>query len=327
MIPVTAFHTKTREQLKWAQKIFITYQQSLNGKVSLVFAVIKKFYGFAVFVISELFECLAFILSSIAKFTLLVASKLSTFSHYTKRRLYVWKILSTRKKWYVNKEGSFYNPKLKATIRPNWECSWTLSRLQNQYNGFESKEIAQDAAFKMWMKKRRLESRLDMRDIAIKIPLNLSEKILSNKINLRKASPKDADLILTFLENLGHPKDDENMKARIQAYSYGNHNHILIAEKGKIIVGFIAFIIYDLFACKGKRCHIEKLVVDSSPSGLSIKRKLMQSVESFVRDNEGTFIDLMSDSARSEQTTHDFYKFMGYENDNSSAKTYLRKEL
>ena len=327
MISVTELHAKTREQLNRAQKKFIPYQQSLNNIVFPILALITKSYGFAVFIISKAFEHLAFMLSSIAKFTFFVASKASTFSQYTQRRIYVWRILSARKKWYVNKEGSFYNPKLKATIRPNWECSWTISRLNNQYNGFESKEIAQDTAFKMWMKKRRLESRLDMRDITIKIPLNLSQKILPNKIHIRKASPKDADLILAFMENLGHPKGDENMKTRIQAYSYGNHNHILVAEKGKRIVGFIAFIIYDLFACKGKRGHIEKLVVDYAPSDLSIKRKLMQGVESFVRDNEGTCIDLMTGSAPPEDATYDFYKFMGYENDYSSSKTYLRKEL
>lgn len=327
MISITELQTKTREQLKRAQRLFITYQQSLKSKVSPLLVLITKFYGFAVSFISKLFEFLAFVLSSCAKFTFFIASKTSTIAQHAQRRIYVWKILSARKKWYVNKEGSFYNPKLKVTIRPIWECSWTINRLNDQFNGFESKEIAQDTAFKMWMKKRRLESRLDMRDIAIKIPLNLNHKILPNKIHLRKASPKDAEQILTFMENLGHPKGDENMKARIQAYSYGNHNHILVAEKGKIIVGYVAFIIYDLFACKGKRCHIEKLVVESAPSDLSIKRKLMQGVESFVRDNEGTLIDLMTGAGRNEDATQDFYKFMGYENDNSSSKTYLRKEL
>jgi len=101
----------------------------------------------------------------------------------------------------------------------------------------------------------------------------------------------------------------------------------MIAERGKMAVGFIAFVIYDLLTCEGKRCHIEELIVDVNPSALSIKRKLIEAVETYARENNGKIIDLTTGSFQEKDSTQDIYKFLGYENDTASAKMYLKKEL
>jgi N-acetylglutamate synthase-like GNAT family acetyltransferase len=243
------------------------------------------------------------------------------------RKVYVWKILSVRKKWYQLKNGGLYNPKLKATVYPSWECTWNLSRQNDNLRGLDSKEYAQDIAFKLWMKKRRLKNKLGFSDIQMTIPLTMGPKILSNKIYIRKATTKDAPELLSIMEQLGYSQGDEAMMSRIQAYAYSTNNHIFIAERGKKIVGFVAFIIYDLFASSGSRCHIEEMVVGNNPSDLSIKRKLFQAVEDFARNNNGKIIDLTTGSYRASDPNYDFYKFMGYDNDNFTSKMYLKKEL
>jgi GNAT superfamily N-acetyltransferase len=242
------------------------------------------------------------------------------------RKIYVWKILSVRKKWYANRDGGLYNPKLKATIYPTWVCTWNISRFDGHYDGIDTKETAQAIAFKLWMKKRRLKNKLGISEIQMSVPIAIGQKILPNKIYIRKASPKDALDILGLMESLGYPLDD-NMKTRIEAYAYGTNNHIFLAEKGKKVVGFIAFVIYDLFVSEGKRCHIEEFVVDKGVSDLSIKRKLMQAVEDFARDQNGKIIDLTIGSHRVDDVSNDFYKFMGYDNNSLTAKTYMKKEL
>jgi len=327
MISLKELRSSRKALLKQTQDIVTNYQQTLIRLLSPIIWIISKVYKFCVLSVSKIFESIAFVLSSIAKLTLFIWSKASDLSRHLHRKIYIWQVLSVRKKWYASKDGGFYNPKLKATIYPTWECTWNIAKPTEQYRGFESKESAQDIAFKMWMKKRRLKKRLDVREIQIKMPINLGQKILSNKIHLRKASPKDAPQLLSLMEQLGYPKGDENMKARIQAYSYGTNNHIVIAERRKTTVGFIAFVIYDLFACEGKRCHIEELVVDANPSALSIKRKLIEAVETFARENQGKIIDLTTGLHHGEDSTQDFYKFLGYENDTASAKMYLKKEL
>lgn len=252
--------------------------------------------------------------------------KVGLFLQSMFRKIYVWKILSVKKKWYASKDGGLYNPKIKATIYPTWVCTWNISRFDGHYEGIDSKETAQAIAFKLWMKRRRLKNRLSLSEIQISVPINIGQKILHNKIYIRKASPKDAPDVLNLLESLGYPLDD-NMKTRIQAYAYGTNNHIIIAEKGKKIVGFIAFVIYDLFVSEGKRCHIEEFVVDGGVADLSIKRKLMQAVEDFARDQNGKIIDLTIGSYRANDISNDFYKFMGFDNNSSTVKTYMKKEL
>jgi ribosomal protein S18 acetylase RimI-like enzyme len=326
MISLKELSSSRQAIIKQTQDVVTNYQQTLVRPLSPTLSIIAIAYKFTVLSVSKLFKSVAFILSSIAKLTLFITSKTSALSHHLNRKVYVWKVLSARKKWYVTKEGGFYNPKIKATIYPTWECTWNIAKTTEHNRGFESKENAQDVAFKIWMKKRRLKNRLDVREFEIKIPINLGQKIIPNKIHLRKASPKDAPELLNLMEQLGYPRGDENMKARIQAYSYGTNNHIMVAERGKTTVGFVAFVIYDLFGCEGKRCHIEELIVDTNPSALSIKRKLIEAVETFARENQGKIIDLTT-SQHGQDSTQDFYKFLGYENDNASAKMYLKKEL
>lgn len=261
------------------------------------------------------------------RFTSYVLSKLQTAFQLLIRKIYVWKILSVRNKWYQLKNGGLYNPKLKATIYPSWQCTWTLAKQNENLSGLESKESAQDIAFKLWMKKRRLKDKLEITDIKISLPPNLSPKILSNKIYIRKASTKDAPELLTVMKQLGYSEGDESMIARIQTYAYSTNNHIFVAERGKKIVGFVAFVIYDLFASSGTRCHIEELVAGNQPSDLSIKRKLLEAIEDFARDNNGKIIDLTTGCYRVNDPNNDFYKYLGYDNDNFTTKMYLKKEL
>jgi histone acetyltransferase (RNA polymerase elongator complex component) len=69
------------------------------------------------------------------------------------------------------------------------------------------------------------------------------------------------------------------------------------------------------------------LVVEANQPDLSVKRKLMQAAETSARENNGKVIDLIDGFCRTKDGTHDFYKFLGYNNEGSMAKVYLRKEL
>ncbi len=316
MISLKELREKTAAIFKKTHDRYINIKQSLIRFITPIGKALIKSHKF-----------ITFSIVSTTQFIVFISSKTYEWAQYIYRRIYVWKILSVRNRWYVCKEGSFYNPKIKATIYPIWQCTWNISRLNDNYTGLDSKQSAQDIAFKLWMKKRHLKNRLGVSEIQMTIPINLGQRILPNKIYIRKASPKDAPQLLKLMEQLGYPQGDETMKARIQAYAYGTHNHIFIAERGKQIVGFIAFIIYDLFASSGKRCHIEELLVSPQPSDLSIKRKLMEAIEDFARENDCKIIDLTAGSYRANDATNDFYKFLGYDNDNVTTKRYLKKEL
>jgi len=287
-----------------------------------------KIYAPIIRGVSKTCESLAFVISTAATSIHLLAFRIDKLLLYAQRKLYVRKILSARYQWYVNKKGNFYNPKLKATIYPSWECTWNIAQASDVYEGYESRKQAQEVAFKMWMKMRLLKRRLDTQHPPdTKIPINLTHKILSNKIQLRKPTPRDLDQLMALMEQSDCPETKETMKTRLQTYATQSNYQVLLAERGKKVVGFIAFVFYDLFTSEGKRCRIEGLVVDAKSQDLSIKKKLIQAVEEFARNNKGKVIDLTTDLDPTADTTRDLYKFLGYSSEGTLAKAYLKKDL
>jgi hypothetical protein len=327
MISLKELNEKRNILLKETQHILSQNLKNIDRLFSPTLGIVNRIYSFLNAGIAKIFELLSFCIRLTSQVILFLADKSITCSQYINRKIYVWKILSIRKQWYENKKGELYNPKLKATISPSWKVTWNMARLNTQFSGMNSKEEAQNLAFKLWMKKRRLKTRLEVHEMEMTIPLTMSHKIFHNKIRLRKATPQDASVLLTFMEERGHPQGDERMKARIDAYAYGSYHHMVIAERGKRIVGFVAFVIYDLFLSEGKRCHIEELLVEGNPVDLCIKRKLIQAVEDFARDNNSKIIDMTTGLTQPQDHTQDFYKFLGYGNDNSTGKIYFQKEL
>jgi|GEM_PF-305258 len=323
---IKVFIHKAHEIISKIQAFFL---RSLNPS----FLFVNKIYTFLNIMVSKICDFMAFTIQAAAEVTLLAAAKADILYQYTHRKIYVWKTLSARHKWYKSKKENLYNPKLNATIFPTWVCTWNLSYLEEHYHGLESLESAQDIAFKMWMKKRLLEKRLKSYTLENRIPINFTEKILStpkilpNKIYLREAVFNDiADLII-LMEKNGYPKSESGIQSQIRTYLDDPRHHILIAIRGKKIVGFIAFVIYDLFTSEGKRCRIEGLVVDAKQPDLSVKRRLMQAAEASAREHNGKVIDLIDSFCRIKDGSHDFYKFLGYNSEGSIAKVYLRKEL
>ncbi|XVN42358.1 MAG: hypothetical protein RCG15_06990 [Candidatus Rickettsia vulgarisii] len=53
----------------------------------------------------------------------------------------------------------------------------------------------------------------------------------------------------------------------------------------------------------------------------------MEFVEEIARKNRPAIIDLTSGLRRKEEGSHEFYKCLGYKNEGSMAKLYLRKEI
>lgn len=333
MLSLETLLARMKVFIKITYEIIVKTQFILNRFFHPSLLLAKKTYAFLIIVISKTCDSIAFTLRTTADSIMFMATKTCALYQYIHRRIYVWKVLSARHKWYQGKKGNLYNPKLNATISPSWVCTWNLTRFDDQYNDLESKECAQNIAFKLWMKKRLLQKRLKSHTLETRIPINLTEKIrsnskiLPNKIYLRDATPNDMPELLALMEQNGYPQNDGGMQPQIKAYLDERHHHILVAIRGKKIVGFIAFVIYDLFVSEGKRCRIEGLVVEASQPDLSVKRKLMQAAETSARENNGKVIDLIDGFCRTKDGTHDFYKFLGYNNEGSMAKVYLRKEL
>jgi len=66
-----------------------------------------------------------------------------------RRKFYVWKILSSRNRWYRSRRGNLYNPIFKATVYP-WNDKWNIARFNVHHEGFPSQKYAKKIAFQMW---------------------------------------------------------------------------------------------------------------------------------------------------------------------------------
>jgi hypothetical protein len=175
-------------------------------------------------VVSKICGFMFLTVQTTAETTILTITKMCALYRHIHRRIYVWKILSARHKWYKNRKGNLYNPKLDATISPTWVCTWNLSRFDQHYAGLESKESAQKIAFKMWIKKRLLHKRLKSHPLEERVPIKLTEKVFSsskipsNKIQLREATLDDIPQLLTLIGKDGYSQSVDGIKSQIKTY-------------------------------------------------------------------------------------------------------------
>jgi GNAT superfamily N-acetyltransferase len=154
-----------------------------------------------------------------------------------------------------------------------------------------------------------------------------NEGIHNPMISIRTAQISDATSLMPLMEQLGYPTVLEALQAKIQTYSQNNTYQIFLAEKSSHMVGFIAFVCYEMFVYHQKCCRIEALIIDENHRGQGIGRELMQHIETFARQAGCKIIDFTSGVHRAKDGTHEFYKRMGYGNQGRHEKLYLRKNL
>lgn len=103
------------------------------------------------------------------------------------RKIYVYCILSVRYKWYISKNNNYYNPTLEATVY-KWASDWNIARFSVHYDGYKTKKLAQEVAFKMWMKERlKKKNPLKLHSIVHNAPL---QKILTITQQINEQSIK-----------------------------------------------------------------------------------------------------------------------------------------
>ncbi len=144
---------------------------------------------------------------------------------------------------------------------------------------------------------------------------------------IRKALISDVPNLLPLMEQLGYAQPLEVLMAQFEVFSKQEDYGIFLADKGDVIVGWVAWSKSHLFVSPTTRIHIEGLVVDKKFRGEGIGRKLMNQVEVFAQEISPCIIDLTSGLRRAKDGSHDFYKSLGYHNEGYMAKLYLRKEV
>lgn len=146
-------------------------------------------------------------------------------------------------------------------------------------------------------------------------------------MNIRHATPNDAEALQSLLEQMGsnYKRSLDEISARIAAFDR-EHNELLVAIENDIIMGVIAFGCYEQFRLQGCCCHIDTLVVDAKHRGKGIGKQLLLKAEEYARLHGATEIELTTANFRQVTGTHAFYKSSGYKDHLEIDCTYFVKE-
>jgi predicted N-acetyltransferase YhbS len=146
-------------------------------------------------------------------------------------------------------------------------------------------------------------------------------------VSIRTARLTDAEQLLPLMESLGYPQNLEAFKKRCALFLNQANYGVAVAEKGDCIIGYIAWST-SLFFTSEKVCiPIENLTVDTWHRRKGIGKQLVAYMESFAKAFSPCVIDLTSNVKRAKDGTHAFYKSLGYINEGTLEKIYLRKEI
>jgi GNAT superfamily N-acetyltransferase len=146
-------------------------------------------------------------------------------------------------------------------------------------------------------------------------------------INIRFAHHDDLPGLLPLMAQLGYPCTPEELENCFHAFTAFHGHRIAVACDESKIIGWMAWTTTKVFVVNKTRFHLEGIVVDEYYRGQKIGRKLMSFLEEIAKESGSVIIDLCTGLRRAKDGTHEFYKKLGYANEGSMAKLYLRKEI
>lgn len=145
--------------------------------------------------------------------------------------------------------------------------------------------------------------------------------------NISPATLDDLEAIQRLLGQLGYTLDLPVLREQCELYSSSPFLGLWLARRQTAIAGLIAVSLTPLFIKKAWRVHVEALVVDAAYRHQGIGRALLEHIEYMTSPYGPRIIDLTSGQHRAATGAHAFYKSLGYNNEGSNEKVYLRKEL
>jgi len=126
---------------------------------------------------------------------------------------------------------------------------------------------------------------------------------------VRPASVADASAIAALATQLGYPSTENLILARMSALDARGTTAILVAERGGLVVGWIA-VREELSLESGRFAEIAGLVVDLAHRGAGIGEDLVTAAEHWARTRGQSRMRVRSNVLR--ERSHAFYRQLGY---------------
>ena len=129
-------------------------------------------------------------------------------------------------------------------------------------------------------------------------------------LDLRNATPADADDVAALLSALGYPCDIPDAMERIGAILGNDRQALVLARHAGAVCGLIALDFMYYLPLGTTTCRVTALVVTPTAQGLGIGRTLLKEAERRARVGGAARIELTSGAQRTE--AHAFYRACGY---------------
>jgi len=127
---------------------------------------------------------------------------------------------------------------------------------------------------------------------------------------VRQASLKDAPHLARLLTQLGYPTSSEEMTERLQPLLQRPEYITFVAESGNILVGMVGVHVAFGYELKGPYGRLTGLVVDELFRRHGIGRRLIETVEAWLREHSISLIIVTSGIHRTQ--AHQFYTDLGF---------------
>lgn len=129
-------------------------------------------------------------------------------------------------------------------------------------------------------------------------------------LDLRNASPADADDVAALLCQLGYPCERLEALDRVAAIIDNDRQALVLARLAGAVCGLIALDFMYYLPLGTTTCRITAMVVTPEAQGRGVGRQLLREAERRARIGGAARLEITSGSQRTD--AHAFYKACGY---------------
>lgn len=129
-------------------------------------------------------------------------------------------------------------------------------------------------------------------------------------LDLRNATPADADEVAVLLGALGYPCDPDDAAERIAAVLHNDRQALLLARLRGVACGLLSLDFMYYLPLGTTTCRVTALVVSDDARGHGVGRALLRDAERRARAAGAARLEVTSAGHRTE--AHAFYRACGF---------------
>lgn len=132
-----------------------------------------------------------------------------------------------------------------------------------------------------------------------------------SSVIIREANISDLQALCVLVADLGYSASSEEIRKQFEIISKQPDQKIYVAERNRIVVGFMSFHYLDYIFAVNKIGRITSIVVNSEERGRGTGKLLIHKAEELAKATGCNKLELTSNNRRIE--AHQFYERMGFE--------------